>query len=238
MTTLVAALVCALTSAGKPGIVYDSGEPLTTSDGSVVLMSVWQVLDPLDNLAVSNIRPIEIKSDTTVTAISVYALSPNSQTDRIVDIYVGTSQDSPGVLAHSLRFERHTGTREGWTLLVLEQPITLAAGRYGVSYRGNMEFETYWAANAPNGDGYSWIRQNGQSEWQRVTREDIFINPNFALRVYGTLAGEQSDGVLETPEVAPRHKLRDGGIPNADALKYTPGTATSPYHFVRRALVK
>ncbi|MCG3128634.1 MAG: hypothetical protein CHACPFDD_03523 [Phycisphaerae bacterium] len=229
----------------KNELVYDSGNPVPGAGDEVMLASVWRVLDPLDNLSVNVVRPFELSEATAVSAFSFYAFNPKDPATKVVDLYVGTNTETPGTLLYSFDFTDHSGTREGWTTLILEQPVFLEAGSYGVSFRGHFEFQSYWAVGAPNGPGYAWVRLRDSADWVRATREDYGFVPNFALRVYSSYDLSNTSGELVRPNEMTRVRGmrvkaradQDGGK-QVEAYEYQPGQRPALMHTIRRPFKK
>ena len=184
MTASIVVILALFLPNTMPPLVYDSGEPVPR-DGDVPFMSVWRVLDPLDDLCVRVVTPIELTKQTRVTALAFYSFCPKDPADKLVKIYQGTDENSVGTLIHEFAFDGHTGVRQGWNIFVLDEPIRLAPGTYGISFHGRYEFHGYWAANAPNGFGYAWARINDTREWFCGYEQDYGMVPNFAVRLYG-----------------------------------------------------
>ena len=250
MTTATAIIFALFASGPGATLVYDSGEPVAR-DGDVPFMSVWRVLDPLDNLCVRVVAPIELTAQTRVTALAFYCFDPKDPADKLIDIYQGTDESGVGTLLHALSFNAHQGVRQGWNVFTLGQPINLPAGKYGISFHGRYEFHAYWAGNAPNGPGFAWARINDDRDWFCGYEDDYGVVPNFALRVYGfQRVLPLDDGARQEPPArhAPVGAVRKAGqqqglseapvdtsVPGTpDDHEYEPGTAEDDFHIVWR----
>jgi hypothetical protein len=249
MLTCSALLLSLLLSGAPASVVYDSGEPML-EDGDIPFMSVWRVLDPLDDLCVRVVVPFELTAPTRVTALAFYSFNPKDPADKLVDIYAGTDENSVGTPLQQLTFENHEGVRQGWNVFTLAQPIQLTPGKYGVAFHGRYEFHGYWAANAPNGPGWAWVRINDDRAWLRCGEEDFGVLPNFGLRVYGaygpptTVKSARPGGAME-PGPGPKPRMPgpqpaleepfDTSVPGTpDNYEYEPGTAEEAFHVIWR----
>jgi len=248
--TSVGFLLVLFTPGPPASLVYDSGDPVPR-DGDVPFMSVWRVLDPLDDLCVRVVEPVELGAPTRVTALAFYCFEPKDPADKLVQFYAGTDENSVGTLLHELTFNAHEGVRQGWNVFTIEQPISLPAGKYGIGFHGRYEFQAYWAANAPNGPGFAWARINDERGWFCGYENDYGMVPNFGVRVYGVQTDLPADEIprrkvpgKRLPVGGARVAGRPQGPPPApvdttvpgtpDNHEYVPGTAEDEFHIVWR----
>lgn len=257
MTVSVLTAVWLLLSGSGGELVYDTGDPMPRDDGDIPYMSVWRVLDPLDNLCVRVIVPIELDQPTRVTKLAFYSFNPKDPAAKLVDIYRGTNEESAGTLAHRLVFEDHEGVREGWNEFPLEAPLFLPAGRYGIAFHGRFEFHSYWAMNTPNGAGFAWARGNDDMPWFLGREADFGVEPNFGVRVYGLQpkvvrpAGAQRGG-LDQPagpaepssppgsgdDPLPGVPIDTDGPEEPGGHEYEPGTAEETFRVIWRPAIR
>jgi len=240
------------------GVIYDSGNPAPRDNGDVAFMDVWRVLDPLDNLSVRVVAPIgEFAQPTRVTGFAFYAFSPKDPADKRIEIYSGTGADSAGVLWRSIELPQHSGVRQGWNRVELDEPILFPPGQYGISYHAMYEFHSYWAPNAPRGAGYAWVKLNDTLDWFKGGVDDFGFVPNFAIRIYGVAATE-ANGEQAAPAGQPRSRTSGGRVAPAprpqteqkspvgqaeaatdtaadgNPHEYEPGTRTEAVHVIWR----
>jgi hypothetical protein len=232
MTLASMALICMLNLNGT--LVYDSGEPALRADGYVPFMDMWRVLDPLDNLCVRVITPITLDKPVQVQDLAFYSFNPKDPADKIVDIYQGTDEQSPGTLLKSVAFTDHEGVTQGWARFHLTETLQLPPGKYGIAFHASHEFHSYWAGNAPRGAGYAWVRLNDTNAWVRAGADDFCFTPNFAVRLFGAAIDTHTRGA-RAKSLPPAVQDVDTNVPgNPPHHEYQPGTSQAAFHVVWR----
>lgn len=237
---LALAIACWPVGGGHGVAIFDSGDPIARPDGEIPLISVWKVLDAGDNLATRVIAPFELTEPTTITAFSFFAFSPKDPAFKRIELFSDVTPESPGTPLTTIEFRNHEGAQQGWTRFDLEQPVRLAAGHYGVAYHGNREFATFWAANAPIGEGYVWARPNEQANWAKVADARYGFTPNFAMRIFGATriggsgdAGSDDDGSSGIDEDGIGDVTPVGGAIEAAPAGTRPTPAPAEYKYPR-----
>ena len=195
--------------------------------------------------------PITLERQTQVREFAMYAFNPKDPADKRIEIYSGTDANSPGTLLKTIVFPNHSDVRQGWTRFVLDQPLNLPAGSYGIAYHADYEFHSYWAGNAPNGAGFAWARPNDTIDWFKGGPDDFGFVPNFGLRIYGLTATQGAPNGAAVPDrtaransapsVKPEKSAtpdpgRDTSVPGqVDNHEYRPGTSETMFHVIWRA---
>jgi hypothetical protein len=231
MTLASLALICLVNL--NATLLYDSGAPADVN-GNVPFMDMWRVLDPADNLCVRVITPITLDRPASIEQFAVYAFNPKDPADKVIEVYSGTNRQSPGTLLKSMTFTEHQGVTQGWTRFQLSEPLVLAPGKYGIAFHAAYEFHSYWAGNAPRGDGYAWVRLNDTNSWTRAGAGDFGFTPNFAVRIYGNAISDHTQRPPSKPG-SPAAQEPDTNVPENPAnYEYRPGTSTASFHVVWR----
>jgi hypothetical protein len=182
-------------------LIYDSGPPVEIWNARRQFIDTWHVLDVLDDMCPVIVAPMNLESATRVTRIEFFAHTPRETATKRIDIYLGTGPESQGTLAYRFDYADHPAGPDGWHSFVPPIDLVIPAGGIGVSFHAEMEFNVYWAPDAPTGAGYIWARRAEHHEWVRQDfhEEDPFV-PNMTVRLYGVpVMGEfPSQGPMRT----------------------------------------
>jgi hypothetical protein len=169
-------------------MIYFSGAS-DTVDGRAPFVDTWHVLDVLDNLSPRFVMPFELDREVEVHRFQFFVFGRIHEMQKRLEIWQGTDENSPGTLLHQQNVTNASYLFGGWNNITVNPPITLAPGKYGVSYHAQYEFTDHWAANAPVGPGFVWLRANDESPYLRYTAADFGFVPNFTVRILGRFVG-------------------------------------------------
>lgn len=206
-------------------LLYTNGEAGTVNS-RVPFVATWSTVDAKDQLSPVYIAPIELEKPVVVRSIQFFTYSRHAEAQsKNLEFYAGTGADSTGSLITSINLNLPSSESGGWNLVPVDPPITLPAGQYGVSYRGEEECSENWAANAGGGPGYALMSPLKGTPFVPVTQSDLGFSPNFTMRILGSLDKDEDT----------RLAIGGSGGSNDDSIDrpvepVDPPTAPSPTH--------
>ncbi len=182
-----------LATSGQPTpveVAAQSGDvPISGGVGPTMrrmpFVDTWHVLDPFDNLAPRFIAPLEFAEAVEIHRLQFFVFGRRDVAQKRIEIYGDTTDASPGTLLHQLDIPSASFAGGGWNSMMLDPPLRLAAGRYGVSFHARFEFTDHWGGNAPQGPGYVWVSAFGGAPFRKLTAEQLGFGANFSIRAMG-----------------------------------------------------
>ncbi|MEE8170424.1 MAG: hypothetical protein V3T70_07745, partial [Phycisphaerae bacterium] len=127
---------------------------------------------------------------------------------RRVDIYAGTDASGKGALIRRIDAENSSQFGGKWSPIILDEPLTLTPGTYGIAYHSRFEFTQWVAGNSPNGAGYVWVSAFDETPFVKADETDFGFTPNLAIRLFGKFTADRNGAARSRVAAEPADDIR------------------------------